>query len=792
MIEKTLSGITHTSYLTSTDIPFCVNDTFDTNTNISFVCTSSAILDIFTKTINIGNITNYTLYYRLTDLESNIILSDDLDLTTNNFLNNSIIVYLSSLNTTFTHEYVMEDMDESEIYLLYKSYKLIFRIYEKGGAEETTHLNNLDIFLETDVTQDLNYKLNGMYQGPYNVAMKILDIVSTDDFTLLDIKSIYNNNQFLIGNEFCRIFYPENITKNNSCPLFVFTHGAGQNVEDYDIYYSTLASYGYVCLGIYHIPPIETLCATSIAVKIINYIDYIKQNISTISDGLLINLIDFDKLNFSGHSKGGGLASEIADSFKYKNSSLSSIKNISLEYDSVKTKILFSPVEDAFTTKLGSTIRYTTVVNDLDISDIENIFDIKDIPTLLFISAQDTDVGIGSYANNMHMNGFSYSSNINLCESKTILVTGTDHGNFGSKTFGNNMTADQYNMVRFNTNINASKYISGPLPKETGRYEFGLSVNSLFRHFSYFKKEILSFLAAHNFNSTKIKKINYNNRIEYNNYDLFPEYFLYTTIKHSITDIDYYIDKFSGLTLSLAGSTGMTLTTGHTYDYLQDITSSSISAIIGGSTFTDYSLNRKIYNVGTLTNQYFTTVYPTSGNSLTHQLHTTTYKGVVFDTQNLNVFVGYTLTSPITLNENSYLVVNGGLISKHPYSAGVGVSYGYTERVYDGSAGNTADGNFNLTLFDISNNSSTLSSKLYNYGFKKNIQQITKTEFKVMEQVCIRTAVECNYFRAGDFYLKNNNLDISNISQILLSFGPSHGSTLCHIALDSFFVMKEL
>ena len=56
----------------------------------------------------------------------------------------------------------------------------------------------------------------------------------------------------------------------------------------------------------------------------------------------------------------------------------------------------------------------------------------------------------------------------------------------------------------------------------------------------------------------------------------------------------------------------------------------------------------------------------------------------------------------------------------------------------------------------------------------------------------IKVSIECMYFRAGDFYLKNPNLDLSNINQILLSFGPGYGSTHCTVGLDEFFVLKNL
>ena len=159
MINTTLTGITHTSYTTTTDIPFAINDTFYSNSNISFTCTSAGILDILSKTINAGNITNFALYYRLIDntTTNTTILSDTIDLTSAMFVNNSIIVSLDDLNNTITHNYLLDDMNENEILSLHKKYNLVIRIYQKSTAEETTHLANLNTILATDIVQDLNY-----------------------------------------------------------------------------------------------------------------------------------------------------------------------------------------------------------------------------------------------------------------------------------------------------------------------------------------------------------------------------------------------------------------------------------------------------------------------------------------------------------------------------------------------------------------------------------------------------------------------------------------------------------
>ena len=139
MISTTLTGITHSTYTTTTDIPFAINDTFYSNSNISFTCTTSAITDLLSKTLTVGNITNYSLYYRLVDnlTSNNTIISETISLTSDMLVNNALIVGLNTLNNTITNNYLLDDKDTlncmwdrlaSQSYSMYISYIFVFHL----------------------------------------------------------------------------------------------------------------------------------------------------------------------------------------------------------------------------------------------------------------------------------------------------------------------------------------------------------------------------------------------------------------------------------------------------------------------------------------------------------------------------------------------------------------------------------------------------------------------------------------------------------------------------------------
>ena len=800
MINTTLTGITHTSYITTTDIPFAINDTFYSNSNISFTCTAAGILDILSKTINAGNITNFALYYRLIDntTTNTTILSDTIDLTAVMFVNNSIIVSLDDLNNTITHNYLLDDMNETEIYSLHKKYNLVIRIYQKSTAEETTHLANLNTILGTDIVQDLNYILNGLYNGPYDVGFSHVDLASKNDFSLTQIKTIFEENPTTVGVEYFRIFYPKNKEKNNSCPLFIFFHGQGQFADDYDFYYSKLASYGYFCVGIHYISSyIENLKSYE---EFFKKLDHFKNNINVINDGLFNNLINFNKINFSGHSRGGAYAISLGEFLRAKKS-ISEL-NVSFEYTDIKSIIPIAQASDKEAYFLNNGMDVLELTSDMYTETrINNYFLNYSIPTLYLHSRLDNDVTqpLGRNFTYSHLNGFSFDNKKNISET-ICLTTNTqfNHNGYALQI----LNREDFGVANDNTFLDSAAedklHLQGR-PKFSNLDETGFRYNSFYNQVNYLCREILNFISINNFNTNKIKKIRFYNRIDLHNYDNKNKQFYTLNIKYKNDDINFYIDEFNGITLSSAGLTGMTLTSsgipiGFTYDYAQEYYLSRIN-----STSPNIYLNKlyeqKIHVHGLLTEEYLTNNSATKSLSQSNSFcgfYNTTYKGIEFDVNSSNTFIGYTFSSNLNLNEDNYLILKGGLPDKSNsfLNSGAGRTYGFSIAL-NGVAGNTLDANFTLTLYDLNNNSASLSSSLYNNGFAKNANLSSDSKFYHYSNQIIRPTIDCMYFRAGDFYLKNPNLDLANINQILLSFGPSHGSTHCTVGLDEFFVLEN-
>jgi hypothetical protein len=337
--------------------------------------------------------------------------------------------------------------------------------------------------------------------------------------------------------------------------------------------------------------------------------------------------------------------------------------------------------------------------------------------------------------------------------------------------------------VLFRSNEYQTKANADPITY--GRNEKYLNYNSTDVDLVSFVSEFLLFLSINNYSSNKLKKLrfakqNIKNKKIYT--DKFPNHPIYY---FKYEDIKLILDSYNGITMSYAGLNGLTFTSiGYTYDYGNDADFYREFSLVNFNPGGTYMAAIKNNTVSGLPTNYYLSV-----NRMPRYHIDDTYNGIVYTLGKSlflpiqsNFFMGYTLGSSISVEENEYFSLTGTL--KH----------------FPSFSGNTLDSNFNLTLFDNSLNTSTLSSRMSGNGFSKmeipftNPSHLSLNDYGgVLGIPGVMCAMTSNiFFRAGDFAMKNPNLNLNNINQILLSFGPDYGSTFCHVSLDDFTIIKNL
>lgn len=748
MISKTLTGILNDNRNQTYDIPCSISDIFYASSNINFCCPLSLISSNLSISLDTTNISNYSLLVRITtslDSPANVINYKIINLNSSNLLNNFLVVNITELTNLFNHDYLIENMSQDEIFSLSKNYKIIFRL----NLNENIN-NNLNQILNLDFTQDINFTFNTFESGPYDVSYKDLDIVSPFDFTLSERQSIFNNNPSILGGEKLRLFYPKNIQQNNKSPLFILFHGNNQFTENYDSYLSSAAGYGYVAFSC----PVDQNITGSLnlSIQIIKLLNHLKTNISKINNGFLNNIINFSKINVGGHSRGGDLSDTIILALQNKGGTFSSIQTSNIDVSHIKSNFLFGAVNDAVIADNGLVCDGNTVFDNINSDTIKYFQRRHFIPTLNIRAKFDNQSGTEASQSLLMQYGVSYDTKRNTIDKGVVIFDNGEHSELADYYFKDFVTG-------------------GPNsdPSIFGRNEVNHTFNSTASARNQIKSFILEFLAINNFNSNKLKKLRYIDRriqkkkINFNN--LFPCRDFYF---NTFNDIKYYIDEFKGITMSLAGTTGCTFTigTGFTYDYGIDI--EYFNGFIGNAytieQANDLNLYRYLFDSDDGVNY--------SDNDTFNGIGDFTYKALFLPIES-NINFGYTFSNGLTFNENDYLCVRGALKTFVPYESG-----------------NTLNANFNLTLFDVNNNFSTLTSKNNSFGFEK-VLKIDNISYASPgnNNNSIPTSI---FFRVGDFNLKNSSLGITNINQILLQFGPDYGSTFAHLALDEFVVIKEL
>lgn len=368
-----------------------------------------------------------------TNVHSFEIFSFQRRTSTSNYYNTDITNIFSNFSN---NEKLLENMSTTEIQKLKKTFKLIFRVVLNTNINTTPELQSKDII------QDIHLVLDTNESGPYDVNFENIDILSPNDFTDVERKSAYSKNLTMLGFEGIRCFYPKNINDLGSIPVVYGIRANAGSIEQYDIYMSLFASYGYFCMssfydvtshsttifdgGIYGITlPIEfnknisysenllssmgANVSTQNGIGNIGYLDHIKTNLNKISGGKFNNKLDFTKIILFGHSRGGGAILSMAELLSYKGISGSLIQkyNTGITLTDIKALICLAPAKQDILQSNGS----ISCIGGLQTTE-ENLTNI--VPAL----SSTVFIGITSHRFMTYQSGIS--------QAQTALITGAN------------------------------------------------------------------------------------------------------------------------------------------------------------------------------------------------------------------------------------------------------------------------------------------------------------------------------------------------------------------------------
>lgn len=796
-IIRTLTGITFANFKSGVDLSYAINDTFVAGQPIAFCCTLNAITTLLGLSLNTGNISNYNAYIRLTSQSDtqDILFSEVIPLSSSNIQNNSIIISLINLINEYNHDTLVDMMNDAELEFITKTFKLIVRIY--SGS-----LTNPNTVLAQDFQQDIFFVLNTNNNGKYDVAFEELNILNPAEFTQTEINSEFNKNPALVGGEFIRIFYPLNYpeTRLNSCPILIGVFGAGQLTEDYDYILSTFASYGYIAIATRHplsaelplligedVDVLPTYLSTGdsnpqyytySAITILKIIDHLYRNRSKIKNNFL-KIGNFNKLNFFGHSRGGAIAGSIAMFCKRKTGVFSPIKDLYMTENDIKSLILFAPM---FSPQIGIDGRIVPV-NLLGSQDLfpslsetdYNYYDRKLNHPVIFVKVHpDEDVGSPDVPWMYHV-GFDHLTKTNVQDLHFIQIFDAHHDYMGlSRSFSDNYPRGLFSYPKKAKSIHTRK-----------------SFNSVDVCLNILKNNLLYSLNYYNFDNEKLIKLRYIQKNQSIKNNIIASKQLYNSFKIKNEHILNYIHDFSSLEYKIYGSTipsGITFPTisGYTIGYMLDNLNTATALTELGALFLNKTREGEVFP------DDLALSYRTSRNAFAGIVNGT-YKGIYFPIEN-NFSFGYTFSQNLSFSQNNYFCIKGSLNFENPYNLSPPNARLYPD-------GNTLDANFTVSLIDQSNNSASLTSKMYSDGFIANQKLcpietdgvVLTNELTTNYYNIFCSPIMCNiFFRAGDFYLKNPNINLNQINQIRFDFGPDHGSTYAHLCIDEIFIMKNL
>jgi len=522
MINKTLTGLSILDYNAATDLPSAINDTFVTKSETNLTISLSLLNSLTGISLNSGNIANHKLFIRIYNSNLTTILDEKIfDLDDTNLLSSFLYVNIKSLTDLYDNEKLFLSMTNSELRKLYKSYKIVFRVY-------TGTLTNQTSILNTDIVQDLNFVVNTFQSGPYDVAFEHLDLCSPSDFTTSERIAIFEKNPMIMGVESVRSFYSENC--QDKMPLIVYCHGNNQSTEGFDSFLSQFASYGYFGISVNLDQGGDVVPNTY---YVLNLIDHFKKNILKIKSGFFDNKIDFNKIILCGLSRGGLAIETIATRLKRKNSTFSQFNgnNLTIEYNDLKCLVSIGDVNLTGVGVDGIVANESVFSNAISPTESElSYFSTDhDIPLVKICGFNDNQTLNVMFPHTLLYPGFCYSNRLNYLDKYVLLSYGA-HNDLIDHTTRSEEKAFSTGANQLNVN--------------------NLNLNS-FRHpLNEFISTLLYFFATNIFDSNKLKKLRFitpkKQRINYLTKDdtLDSVYHLFFPKND---DILYHIDNFSGI-----------------------------------------------------------------------------------------------------------------------------------------------------------------------------------------------------------------------------------------------------
>jgi hypothetical protein len=813
-----VTGIEHeTQYSSSLETPLSASETLIVERDIFFGIGSEKYNSL-RQSLGLPTITNFstqTLTLFLCDSINNIteqfvnvheLKSYALSGVTNGYVLQNISNIVENYGT---NDLLLENMNETEIQKLKKSFVLVSRINPTASPNTTASIQTGDIIQTFNLMVDLNQP------GPYEVEFENIDIISPNDFTDNERLQFYQKNIATIAMENVRCFYPKNIQELSARPLVIFARANAGILEAHDTYFNLFASYGYFCIGI----PLEvsstnllifdrgpenttaynpwyfsgnesltfygtTDSAIQWGTQVLGIIDHIEKNTSKILNGKFLNKIDFTKIVSAGHSRGGGAAISFYDLLQYKNepNSLISHFNTNLQASNVKAIIGFAPQKGDSLQNDGSIANICgPITTDADQSSI--VPPSESIPYTQRFYTYQRGISLPQFSLLGSTQAAKLKLNINIPSLYIYPEFDDDTAEITPFLYRATNINDQLNILSKKKMIIMKKAshnsISNPpipIPTLSSLFslkynnfssDYGVILNTLTSRIRFLAGKCLEFISEsvynHNLNNfiTNVSDLNTRDR-SISECFLYTEQPLFSKINLTIDDFssEIFTTNFTGYTFGLPIPKFLS-------DGLRDISAPGFTMgpelcakgllyladrMERRETFGGYSFGSAPFNrIGTANGRGFLTSFNSSSSSY---------------------FINYDYTgSEIDLSGASFIHVDMCQVPGSTFNDENNIAL-----------------QFAVSLADSSNNGATLSGFNYNYGvsdpgkfFDSGTAGITYWAVSTLAPI---------KFRLQDFEMKNKNLNLNSIKSINLLFGSNYGTTQGTIYLDSIYALN--